>query len=615
MKLDIRTLLYLILGMPFLSLPLVSAGPTPLPPRRRSHSLRSPYSSSPSARIASRPSSFFVPSTAKLPLTALPARHDTNKHLHPQVLLQQHINRSLSRQRLMTNSSSSSLSTDEHPHRLMRRLNSLAEAEKEVEKRAMPRVSIPSRHWRGGEALAGAKAAVQHMKDRAAAILSPSRSPHSTFASSLSATARVGVSGLAGSAVSSQRAAQQTASGLVDALPLPLPLQVKEDADKEDRGFSRPALEAAQNNTITHAEPVGAANSLGLSVEANDVGYFAEVQLGDEGKVFKILMDSGSADFWVPSSACTVCGNHTSLPPPSSPTSPSSSLIDTLLPFAVTYGTGSVSGTTVSTSAVIAGLKIEGLKLGGVTRESEDFSESSVPFDGLMGLALSPLSSQSIPTPIDRLLQDGLVSAAQVGYKLGRVSDGVNDGEVTFGGVDGGKMKGEMVVVENVSKHGFWEAPLSDVLINNVSISSPSSSPTSSFSSLANAGRSAILDTGTTLIIAPPADAEAVHRMIPGARSDGQGGFTLPCTTLSTLTFSFLTTTSTSSGTVSFSMRPSDLSFLPLNDDDPEGDCVSSISSGRVGGKGEWLVGAAFLKNVYFATDAGSNMIGLAELA
>lgn len=34
----------------------------------------------------------------------------------------------------------------------------------------------------------------------------------------------------------------------------------------------------------------------------------------------------------------------------------------------------------------------------------------------------------------------------------------------------------------------------------------------------------------TTLIIAPEADAIATHAAIPGAQSDGQGGFTLPCT-------------------------------------------------------------------------------------
>ncbi|GAA6023853.1 hypothetical protein JCM11491_006319 [Sporobolomyces phaffii] len=118
--------------------------------------------------------------------------------------------------------------------------------------------------------------------------------------------------------------------------------------------------------------------------------------------------------------------------------------------------------------------------------------------------------------------------------------------------------------------------------------------------SLGLTGRTAILDTGTTLLIAPAPDAEAIHAAIPGAKSDG---FTLPCTTNATLSLTFAGT--------AFSIRPDDLTFLPVSDD-LKGDCVSGISSGTIGGVNEWLVGAVFLKNVYFATDVGSNMIGLA---
>lgn len=150
-----------------------------------------------------------------------------------------------------------------------------------------------------------------------------------------------------------------------------------------------------------------------------------------------------------------------------------------------------------------------------------------------MGLARTSLSSQGIPTPIERMANDGLVISAQMGYKLGRVRNGKNDGEVTFGGVDGSKYNRTLRQLPNVNKQGyvgfppsplisaltldlrsFWEAQLADVLVNNVTVSA----------SLRKAGRTAILDTGTTLIIAPAADAEALHRAIPGAKPDGQGG-------------------------------------------------------------------------------------------
>lgn len=119
-------------------------------------------------------------------------------------------------------------------------------------------------------------------------------------------------------------------------------------------------------------------------------------------------------------------------------------------------------------------------------------------------------------------------------------------------------------------------------------------------------GRTAILDTGTTLIIAPANDAAAVHKAIPGAQSDGQGGFTLPCTTTASVALTF--------GNTAFAIDPRDLAQSPVNPQNPTGTCVSGISSGNIGGATEWLVGDVFLKNAYFSTDVANNQISLAKL-
>jgi Eukaryotic aspartyl protease. len=94
--------------------------------------------------------------------------------------------------------------------------------------------------------------------------------------------------------------------------------------------------------------------------------------------------------------------------------------------------------------------------------------------------------------------------------------------------------------------------------------------------------RTAILDTGTTLIVAPLEDATALHKTIAGAKSDGQGGFTVPCSTKASVALTF--------GNTQFAIDPRDLAFLPLNPNDPNGDCVSGISAGKIRGATEWLV-------------------------
>lgn len=119
-------------------------------------------------------------------------------------------------------------------------------------------------------------------------------------------------------------------------------------------------------------------------------------------------------------------------------------------------------------------------------------------------------------------------------------------------------------------------------------------------------GRTAILDTGTTLIVAPPDDVAAVHSLIEGAQDVGQGTFTIPCTTNASVALTF--------GNTSFAIDPRDIAFQPVDPNDPTGDCISGISAGQIGGATEWLVGDVFLKNAYFSTDVTKNTVSLAKL-
>jgi len=358
-------------------------------------------------------------------------------------------------------------------------------------------------------------------------------------------------------------------------------------------GATTGAATTATVDNVAQANAPAAADSLGLDIEANDVGYLATVQMGTPPQDFLLLMDSGSADLWVGAENCQSqaggdCGNHNFLG-----TTSSSSFVDTNNPFSVTYGTGSVSGDIVTDNLAIAGLQLNTHTFGVATTESVDFSDDSTPFDGLMGLAQSSLSEQKTLTPIEALAKNGLVNSAIIGYKISRLLDNKNDGEITFGGVDQTKFDPATTVnLANVNQQGFWEAAMDAVTVDGTDVGLQ--------------GRTAILDTGTTLIVAPDADAQAVHAAITGAKSDGQGGFTVPCDTQSSVALTF--------GGQAFAIDPRDLAFQPVDANNPNGDCVSGISSGNIGGATEWLVGDVFLKNAYFSTDVGGNQLTLSKL-
>jgi len=305
-------------------------------------------------------------------------------------------------------------------------------------------------------------------------------------------------------------------------------------------------------------------------------------------------MDSGSADLWVGAENCQSqagggCGNHQFLG-----TQSSSSFVDTGDSFQVSYGTGQVSGDIVTDDISIAGLDLADHTFGVATSESVDFSSDATPFDGLMGLAKSTLSEQQTPTPIESLASAGSVADSIVGYKISRLADNLNDGEITFGALDTTKFDGQtLVTLPNVNPDGFWEADLDAVTVNGVDAGLT--------------GRTAILDTGTTLIVVPANDAQTIHSNIKGAQSDGQGGFTVPCTLQDSVAFTF--------GGQEFTIDPRDIAFQPVDPNDPQGDCVSGITAGDIGGPDEWLVGDVFLKNAYFSTDVSKNTVSLAKLA
>ena len=188
-------------------------------------------------------------------------------------------------------------------------------------------------------------------------------------------------------------------------------------------------------------------------------------------------------------------------------------------------------------------------------------------YDGIMGLAISSLSRQNVSTPVESLAKQGSISEAITSYKISRIADGLNDGEIMFGGLDQSKLDpNTLVTIDNVNQHGFWEAPFTASVQGQ---------------DLGLKGRTAILDTGTSLMIVPQSDANAVHAVIPGAKSDSQGGYIIPCTTTTVVSLTF--------GGQDFEIDPRDLLFAPVDPNDLQGDCISSISAGQISGPLEWL--------------------------
>src|SRR6185312_5339729 len=123
------------------------------------------------------------------------------------------------------------------------------------------------------------------------------------------------------------------------------------------------------------------------------------------------------------------------------------------------------------------------------TTESQEFAGSK--FDGILGMGLDQLSSQGAVTPFDSLVKQGTVQQPLFGFFLGREKDNTQ-GQLTIGGVDNTLFKGDISFNKLVSNQGFWEIALDDASVDGKPLNFQQ--------------KTAIIDTGTTLLIAPPDD-------------------------------------------------------------------------------------------------------------
>ncbi|EPS37846.1 hypothetical protein H072_8400 [Dactylellina haptotyla CBS 200.50] len=326
--------------------------------------------------------------------------------------------------------------------------------------------------------------------------------------------------------------------------------------------------------------------SVALNEDGADITYFALITIGSNKKQFQVIMDTGSSDLWVPAAGAS--STHSTLSQ-----ADSQSLVISNSPFSIQYGSGSVAGVLAKDTVNIAGMGIQ-TTFGLSQQLSQQFDQFQP--DGLMGLATSKASSEGVTVPLQVLKDTNQIPAALIGVHLARAGTGTNDGAINFGKIDPSFIKGgdanSLTFSDNISADGLWEINLEDMTVNGQTLGlSPST---------------AIIDTGTTLMIVPQQDAVTIHAALHGASQTNQAGtFTLPCDTTSTLQVKF--------GGQTLDISHLDYVGAPINQG--SNTCVSNIMGGQIGGPNQMLLGDVFLKNVYSVFNLDTNQVGFAPSA
>ncbi|KIJ66833.1 hypothetical protein HYDPIDRAFT_85774 [Hydnomerulius pinastri MD-312] len=346
-------------------------------------------------------------------------------------------------------------------------------------------------------------------------------------------------------------------------------------AFEKNTGASHPAV-------IRGAQKRGS-GSVALTDDESNLWY-GEISVGTPAQSFTVDFDTGSSDLFLPGPTCgSTCAGHNAYNPSNSGTAK-----DLHKTFTLAYGDGSVtvSGEQYTDTVSIAGLKATEQTLGAATQYTNSFEKASFPPDGLMGLAFGAISVYQANPVFQTLVADGQVTESVFAFKLAG-----SGSELYIGGVNSNLYTGDFTYAA-VTQEGYWEVGMDAILGNGQQIQSEIDS---------------IIDTGTTLIVVPPTDAQNFYEAIGGQDASttvGEGFYTFPCDAVPQVSLTF------NGQTFPISVDTFSLGL----ESDGSSDCVGGIVGEDLGAS-FWVVGDVFLANVYTAFDVGNTRVGFATLA
>lgn len=344
-----------------------------------------------------------------------------------------------------------------------------------------------------------------------------------------------------------------------------------------------PVLDRRNNRyKIVRSENSSQPNTTPLSQDGKDISYVSAVQVGSKDQSLWMMLDTGGAITWLYASDCTskACQVHNTFGEAAS-----SSLKISNDKWKIGYGTGKVGGLLGSDSLTIANVTVD-MTFGLASEASDELQ--SYPMDGIIGLGRASKGVFGHDSFMDVVAKQKLLPSNIVSFALSRGSAKVQDGSVTFGGVDDSKYKGKITYTNTVGSKDHWRIPLDDASVDG--------------SACGFSGKSAFLDTGTSYMLIPPADSKVLNGKIPGAKPNGERNHIIPCDSSVELQLGF-------SG-VNYTISPKDYVGSKSGDG-----CVSTIVGNALFGDDVWMVGDVFLKNVYTVFDYDQDRIGLAERA
>ncbi|WWD01588.1 hypothetical protein V866_008533 [Kwoniella sp. B9012] len=314
------------------------------------------------------------------------------------------------------------------------------------------------------------------------------------------------------------------------------------------------------------------------------------VDLVIDGILLPIHVDTGSSQLWVAHRSCQTC------------VTAGMTYVDVDLPEGCTgdekieYAAGTISGCLVNTSVSLSEYTLEDYAVLVATQVSEEIATNGGMYSGTLGLADDNLTNSGGPTVISALYKQGQINSPEVGFYLAEKNGNDTESKMVLG--DASSMshapdKDPIVLSRALQEDGIYVVDLANVIVGEKSIATD---------------QVAVLDTGSIGIGMPSSISQDIFKDIYGETKDEDGGKKVSCRSPN------LNTTSVVSvfGNKQFGVMYDDLISMP----DDDGMCWALVGTyqGVDHSDKKWVLGDAFLQNVYHTVNLETGEVKLYEL-
>jgi len=233
--------------------------------------------------------------------------------------------------------------------------------------------------------------------------------------------------------------------------------------------------------------------------------FYGEFTLGTPAQKFNMIFDTGSSNVWVPDKSVSFLKSRYDY------TKSSTYQADGRI-FNIEYGSGPVSGHLSKDVLSVNGISVPQTFAEINNTKGLGTAYSMGKFDGIFGLGWNSISVDGIATPVDTMVANGKLDEPVFSFYL--PNDPSENGELLFGGVNQAKFSGDLQY-HPLSSKTYWELAVDDFTVGG-----------SSFSSV----KSAIVDSGTSLLVGPQEDVTAFMKKIGATKVPLLPEYMVSCT-------------------------------------------------------------------------------------